>query len=115
MLFASFEREVADTYVVNARRIDVLFALILAATVVSTMQILGVTLIAASIVIPAIVARLVTDSFGKMLVLATIVGAVCGFAGMYSSCYFEVASSSTIVLVAAAVFVVVFAATAVVN
>jgi manganese/iron transport system permease protein/iron/zinc/copper transport system permease protein len=112
LLFATFDPDVADSYGVNVRRLDVLFALILAATVVSTMQILGVTLIAATIVIPAIVARLVTDSFGKMLVVSTVVGAACGFAGMYTSFYFDVASGSTIVLVAAALFVVVFAATA---
>jgi manganese/iron transport system permease protein/iron/zinc/copper transport system permease protein len=113
LLFATFDPDVAESYGVNVRRLDVLFALILAATVVSTMQILGVTLIAATIVIPAIVARLITDSFGKMLVLSTVVGAACGFAGMYTSFYFDVASGSTIVLVAAALFVVVFAATAV--
>jgi manganese/iron transport system permease protein len=113
LLFATFDPEVADSYGVNVRRIDTLFAFILAATVVSTMRVLGVTLIAAIVVVPAIVARLVTDSFGKMLVLSTFVGAACGFAGMYMSFYFDVASGSTIVLVAAAVFVVVFAATAV--
>src|SRR5437870_8797488 len=115
LLFATFDPDVADSYGVNVRRLDVLFALILAATVVSTMQILGVTLIAATIVIPAIVARLVTDSFGKMLVLSTIVGAGCGFAGMYTSFYLDVASGSTIVLVAAALFVVVFTTTALIN
>ena len=115
LLFATFDPEVADSYGVNVRWLDVLFATVLAATVVSTMQVLGVTLIAATIVIPAIVARLVTDSFGKMLVLSTIVGALCGFAGMYVSFYFDVASGATIVLVAAALFVVVFTATALVN
>ena len=115
LLFATFDPEVADSYGVNVRRLDALFALILAATVVSTMQVLGVTLIAATIVIPAIVGRLVTDSFGKMLVLSTIVGALCGFAGMYVSFYVDVASGATIVLVAAALFVVVFVATAVIN
>jgi ABC-type Mn2+/Zn2+ transport system permease subunit len=112
LLFATFDPEVADAYGVSVRRIDLLFALILAATVVSTMQVLGVTLIAATIVVPAIVARLVTDSFGKMLVLSTVVGAACGFAGMYVSFYFDVASGATIVLVAAAVFAVVYAWTA---
>jgi manganese/iron transport system permease protein/iron/zinc/copper transport system permease protein len=115
LLFATFDPEVADSYGVNVRRNDALFALILAATVVSTMQILGVTLIAATIVIPAIVARLVTDSFAKMLVLATVVGALCGFVGMYVSFYFDVASGATIVLIAAAIFVAVFAVTAVIN
>ena len=81
LLFATFDPEVADSYGVNVRRLDALFAVILAATVVSTMQVLGVTLIAAIIVIPAIVGRLVTDSFGRMLVVSTIAGGVCGFAG----------------------------------
>jgi manganese/iron transport system permease protein/iron/zinc/copper transport system permease protein len=113
LLFATFDPEVADTYGVNVRRIDALFAFILAATVVSTMRVLGVTLIAATVVVPAIVARLATDSFGKMLVLSTLVGAACGFAGMYVSFYFDVASGSTIVLVAAAVFALVFGFTAI--
>ncbi|MFN2614228.1 MAG: metal ABC transporter permease [Actinomycetota bacterium] len=115
LLFVTFDPEVADSYGVSARRYDSLFALVLAATVVSTMQILGVTLIAATIVIPAIVARLVTDSFGRMLVISAAVGAVCGFAGMYISFYWDLASGSTIVLFAAALFVLVYAATAVIS
>jgi ABC-type Mn2+/Zn2+ transport system permease subunit len=113
LLFATFDPEVADAYGVHVRRIDTLFGLILAATVVSTMQILGVTLIAAAVVIPAVVARLVTDSFAKMLVLSTLVGALCGGAGMYVSFYVDVSSGSAIVLVMAAVFAVVYAVTAV--
>jgi ABC-type Mn2+/Zn2+ transport system permease subunit len=115
LLFATFDPEVADSYGVNVRRYDALIALILAATVVSTMQVLGVLLIAATIVIPAIVARLLTDSFGKMLAISAATGAVCGFAGMYVSFYFDVGSGATIVLISAALFVVVFAATALVN
>ena len=114
LLFATFDPEIAEAYGVPVRRVDGLFALILAATVIATMQVLGVTLIAAVIVIPAIVGRLVTDSFGKMLVLSTIVGALCGFGGMYVSFHVDAASGSTIVLFAAAVFLVVYAATAVV-
>jgi ABC-type Mn2+/Zn2+ transport system permease subunit len=115
LLFATFDPEIADAYGVNVRRIDGLFAFILAATVIATMQVLGVTLIAAVIVIPAIVGRLVTDSFGRMLVLATAVGAACGFGGMYASFYVDAASGATIVLFASAVFVVVYAITAVRN
>jgi ABC-type Mn2+/Zn2+ transport system permease subunit len=111
LLLATFDPDVADSYGVNVKRLDLLFALILAATVVSTMNTLGVTLIAATIVIPSIVARLVTDSFGRMLVLSTVTGAACGFTGTYLSFYFDVATGATIVLVAAGLFVVVFAAT----
>jgi len=112
LLFATFDADVADAYGVNVRRIDTLIGLILAATVVSTMQILGVTLIAAAVVVPAVIARLVTDSFAKMLVVSTILGAVCGGVGMYISFHVDVASGAAIVLVMAAAFAVVYAVTA---
>ncbi|HEY2804152.1 MAG TPA: metal ABC transporter permease [Actinomycetota bacterium] len=112
LLFATFDPDVADAYGVNVRRIDTLFGLILAATVVSTMQILGVTLIAAAVVVPAVIARLVTDSFAKMLVVSTILGALCGGVGMYISFYVDVASGAAIVLVMAAAFAVVYGVTA---
>jgi len=112
LLFLTFDPDVADAYGVNAKRYDMLFALILAVTVVSTMQLLGVTLIAAIIVVPAIVGRLLTDSFGKMLIIATIVGALCSVVGVYISYYNDVASGATIVLVAATLFIVVFTITA---
>jgi manganese/iron transport system permease protein/iron/zinc/copper transport system permease protein len=75
------------------------------------MQVLGVTLIAAALVVPAVVARLVNDSFGKMLVLSGVIGALCGLVGMYVSFHVNVASGATIVLVAATLFTVVFAVT----
>ena len=114
LLFATFDPDVADAYGVNVRRIDTLFGLILAATIVSTLQILGVTLIAATVVVPAVIARLVTDSFAKMLVVSTVVGAVCGAIGMYVSFYVDIASGAAIVLVMAAVFAVVYAASAII-
>ncbi len=44
LLFATFDPEAADAYGVSSRAADALFAIIIAATVVATMQILGVTL-----------------------------------------------------------------------
>jgi manganese/iron transport system permease protein/iron/zinc/copper transport system permease protein len=112
LLFLTFDPEVADAYGINTKRYDMLFALILAVTIVSTMRLLGVTLIAAIIVVPAIVGRLVTDSFGKMLILSSIVGALCSVTGIYISYYNDVASGATIVLTAAALFAIVFGVTA---
>ena len=113
LLFTTFDPEVAPTYGVPSGRVEVLFALLLAATIIASMQVLGVTLIAAAIVIPAIVARLLTDSFSTMLWLSTLVGALCGLTGIYLSYFLDVASGATIVLVAATVFVAVFAWTSV--
>jgi ABC-type Mn2+/Zn2+ transport system permease subunit len=112
LLFATFDPDVAQAHGVNVRGLDALFALVLAATVVATMRVLGVTLIAAMIVTPAISARLLTDSFGRMLGISTIVGGLCGLAGMYLSFYLGPASGATIVLVATAVFTLLYAGTA---
>jgi manganese/iron transport system permease protein/iron/zinc/copper transport system permease protein len=109
LLFTTFDVEVAEASGVRTWWIDAGFAVILAATIVATMQILGVTLVAAALVIPAVVARMLTDSFARMLVLSVVIGALSGFAGMYLSWYLNISSGASIVLVSSALFVVVYA------
>ena len=108
-LFATFDREVARVYGVQTEWLDTLFALVLAAALIASMQILGVTLIAAALVVPAITARLLTDSFNRMILLSTLIGAASGLFGMYLSFYVDIASGATIVLLQAAVFALVLA------
>lgn len=104
ILFLTFDSEVAPIYGVPAGWIDAVFSLVLAATIIASIRIMGVTLIAASLVIPPVIARLVTDRFAVMLVLSSILGAMIAFAGMFISYYFDVASGASIVLLAAALF-----------
>ena len=106
LLFLTFDPEVAPAYGVPTQWIDTAFALILAATIIVSIKIMGVTLIAASLVIPPVIARLLTNSFAKILVVSTAIGAVTGVAGIYLSYYEDVASGATIVLLAAGLFVV---------
>jgi manganese/iron transport system permease protein/iron/zinc/copper transport system permease protein len=111
LLFTTFDPEVADVAGVNTARMDALLMLVLAGSILATMQVLGVTLIAAALVIPAAVARMLTNSFARMLQLATGIGAVCGFVGMNLSYHLDVQSGPTIVLVAATLFAAVFVVT----
>ncbi len=111
LLFTTFDPEVAEASGVNTARVDALLMLVLAASILATMQVVGVTLIAATLVIPATVARMLTHSFARMLALATGIGALCGFVGMNLSYHLDVQSGPTIVLVGAALFALVFAAT----
>jgi len=110
LLFVTFDPDVAPVYGVGRWRSDVVLSLVLAAAIIVTMNILGVTLIAAAIVIPAVIARLLTVSFARMLVIGTLVGAATGAIGMYASYYWDIASGATIVLTAAAMFLVVLLA-----
>ena len=108
LLFTTFDPEVAEASGVRTARVDALLMLVLAAAILATMQVLGVTLIAATLVIPATVARMLTSSFSRMLILATAIGAVTGFVGMNLSYHLDVQSGPTIVLVGATLFAAVF-------
>lgn len=109
LLFTTFDPEVADVSGVNTARMDVLLMLMLSASILATMKVLGVVLIAATLVIPATVARMLTNSFARMLWLSTSIGAACGFVGMIVSYHLDISSGATIVLVGAGLFAVVFA------
>jgi ABC-type Mn2+/Zn2+ transport system permease subunit len=111
LLFATFDPEVADVSGVRVARMDALFMLVLSLSILATLTVIGVTLVAAILVIPAVVARMLTNSFNRMLVLATAIGTACGFVGMNASYHLDIPSGTTIVLVGAAAFGVVLALT----
>lgn len=111
LLFATFDPEIARVYGVHSSWVETGFALALAATIVASMNVVGVTLIAAAIVIPPITARLLTDSFGVLVVLSTLFGALFGAVGIFLSYHFDVASGAAIVLLSASVFAIVYAVT----
>ena len=111
-LFATFDAEVAQFYGVPTGWVDIVFSLMLAATIVVSMQVLGVLMIAAAIVIPPIVARLLTNSFGVMSLLSTGIGIGCAVLGLYLSFLIElsygtkVSPGPSVVLFSSALFMV---------
>ena len=111
LLFATFDPEVADVSGVRVARTDALLMLVLSLAILATLSIIGVTLVAATLVIPAVVARMLTHRFSTMLWLSSIIGAVCGLVGMNLSYHLDVPSGTTIVLTGATVFAVVLTAT----
>ena len=110
-LFSTFDPEVANVSGVPVAVMDALLMLVLSLSILATLSIIGVTLVAATLVIPAVVARMLSDSFSRMLWISTALGTVCGAVGMYASYHLEIPSGTTIVLTNAAVFVVVLLAT----
>jgi manganese/iron transport system permease protein len=113
LLFTTFDPEVADVSGVSTARMDVLLALLLTALITVCMSVLGVTLIAAMLVIPPVIGRLLTDSFHRMLWISVAVGMFCGFVGVYLSYYLDWASGPAVVLTAASMFVLAYAFAAV--
>jgi manganese/iron transport system permease protein/iron/zinc/copper transport system permease protein len=111
LLFSTFDPDVAQVSGVNVGRIEAALMVVLSLAILATLTVIGVTLVAAMLVIPAVIARMLTDSFGRMLAYSTLIGTLCGFIGMYTSYYADVPSGTMIVLVGSALFIVVLATT----
>jgi manganese/iron transport system permease protein len=108
LLFATFDPEVAEVSGVGTRGVDAIMAIVLASTITATMNVVGVMLIAAVLVIPPVIARLLTDSFHRMLWISVATGAACGFIGVYLSYYLNWSSGATVVITASVLFVVAY-------
>ena len=110
-LFSTFDPEVAEVSGVNVRRMDALLMLVLSVSILAALNVIGVTLVAATLVIPAVVARMLSDSFSRMLWISTALGASAGAVGSYLAFQLAIPSGTTIVLLNALVFVVVLLVT----
>lgn len=111
LLFTTFDPDVADVSGIRVGRLEAMLMIVLSLAILATLTVIGVTLVAAMLVIPAVIARMLTDSFSRMLALSTVIGVACGAVGMYLSYFAGVPSGTMIVLVGAALFLIVLAAT----
>jgi manganese/iron transport system permease protein/iron/zinc/copper transport system permease protein len=74
--------------------------------VLASTQILGVTLVAAAMVIPPVIGRYLTKRFQTLLVVSPLIGISCSAVGMYLSFYLDISSAATIVLTSAGLFII---------
>lgn len=110
-LYATFDPDVAQTSGVRVAWIEALLMAMLSLTILVTMRVIGTLLISALLVIPASIARMMTNSFSRMLLISPLIGAGSSAVGMYLSYHLDTSSSATIILVATLVFVTVYAVT----
>ena len=104
LLFWCFDRDVAQVHGVPVFAMDTLFALMLATLLVATLNVLGVTLIISAVVIPASIARLLSNNFGYIMIISGVLGAAIAFIGIYISYYLDIASGASVVLLSTLVF-----------
>ena len=108
LLFTTFDGETAKVFGIKTEQVEWVFSILLALSIIASMNIVGVTMIAAALVIPASTARMLTNSFSKMLFISFIIGMLMTSMGMYSSYHFDVASGATIVLLGVIIFCLVW-------
>ena len=111
LLFATFDPEVAEVSGVRVQWVEAMLMVMLSLTILVTMRVIGTLLISALLVIPASIARMLTNSFARMLWISPVIGGLSAGIGMYLSYFLDTSASATIILTATAVFIVVYAAT----
>ena len=103
-LVLSFDPLLAATLRLPVRLLDSLILILIAITIVVSLQTVGVALMVAMLVTPAATAYLLTRRLPVMMLLAAVIASFSGILGLYLSYYLSVASGATIVLICTAVF-----------
>jgi manganese/iron transport system permease protein len=91
-----------------ARFWQLLFFILLSATIVASLQAVGAILVIAMVITPGATALLLTDRFGRMLLLAMVIGAGSGVIGTYLSFFADGATGGLIVCLQTLLFVLVY-------
>jgi ABC-type Mn2+/Zn2+ transport system permease subunit len=107
-LVISFDPVLAATLRMRVEFFRTLLLILLALTIVVSIQTVGVGLAAAMLVTPGATAYLLTRRLPSMMALAGLIGAISSVVGLYVSYYLNVASGAAVVLTATLFFLLVF-------
>ena len=107
----SFDPTHAASLRLPAEPLRYLLLVLVAVTVVVSLQTIGAGLTTAMIITPAATASLIARRLSRMMIIASLLGVGSGIVGLYLSYYVAIASGAAIVLTATAGFVVVWAIT----
>ncbi len=107
-LVISFDSVLAVTLRLPTTFLRYLLLILIAVTIVVSLQVVGIALMLAMFVTPAAAASLLTRRLPTMMGVAALIGAFSGVAGLYASYYMNIASGPAVVLVATLIFLVVF-------
>lgn len=104
LLITSFDRAAAQAMGLPVFWLDLLLLVMISLTIVVSLRAVGNILVVAMLVTPAATARLLTDRLPVMMVTSAAIGVIAGVTGLYISYWNDVAAGGTIVLVATAIF-----------
>jgi ABC-type Mn2+/Zn2+ transport system permease subunit len=109
LLFATFDPLAAAASGLRVAALEYLFLILVALTIVVSLQAVGIILVVAMLITPAATAQLLSLRFGRLMVLAISIGVGSAVLGLYVSYWFDTPSGATIVLVETAAFLLALA------
>jgi len=111
LLAQSFDPTLLRTLRLPGEALRLLLLVLIAVTIVASLQTVGIALMLAMLITPAATAQLLVKRMHWMMLTAALIGMISGVAGLYLSWHLDVASGAAIVLTSTAIFIVVFAIT----
>lgn len=102
--YTSFDRELAQADRVPVQFDDYILSVLIAVTIVVSIKVVGIVLIAAFLVIPPAASRLINKSFSRMTIFSIVFGISTAIIGLWISYYLDVPSGATIILLQALLF-----------
>lgn len=108
LLVISFDTVLAATLHLPLDLLNYLLLVLIALTVVVSLQTVGVALLVAMLVTPAATAYLLTRRLWHMMIVGAVIGAASSVLGLYLSFYANIASGAAVVLVCTAFFILAF-------
>jgi len=107
-LLISFDEILAVTLRLPIRFLRYLLLILIAITIVTALQVVGIALMLSMFVTPAATASLITKRLPRMMAISALIGTISAILGLYASYYLDIASGAAIVLVATVIFLIVF-------
>jgi manganese/iron transport system permease protein len=111
LVTVALDRETARAMGLKVFWLDLFLYVLVTLAVVISVQTIGNVLVLALLVTPAATARLLTDRLGFMMLLAPSFGALASVLGLYVSWSWDYPTGGTIILIATAIFLVVWVTT----
>ena len=103
---ATVNREIAKAEGMNPDRVNVIFVFLIACVIAISIEIIGVLLITAMLIIPAAAARRFSNSPEQMVVIAVLIGSASVIGGLFGSLTWDTPSGPSIVVTALACFLI---------
>jgi len=104
----SFDPILATTLRLPVKLLDYLLMVLIAVTIVISLQSVGIALMVAMLITPAATAYQLSRRLPVMMLVAALIASVSGVIGLYISYYVNIASGAAIVLSATLIFLVVW-------
>lgn len=104
LLLFVFDPNHARAIGLNTALLQLLLLTLLSATAVAALQTVGACLVVAMLVTPGATAYLLTDRFGRMMAIASVMGVSTSFAGAYASYFLNGSTGGCIVVLQTSLF-----------